>query len=184
MLINVINLPEAEPKLRLHRTEKELRDEGALFTIWNGLKSSDKAYLNIMHSHKQIVRHALNHNMKMVCIAEDDVRFCAPGAWKYFLANMPKDFDLYLSGIYQGPIAEDNTTYNFSGLHLYVVHSRFFRTFLAAEEDKDMDRALAKQGKFVVCNPFAAVQYNGFSYHTNSNMNYDSYLAGRKLFGK
>ncbi len=40
---------------------------------------------------------------------EDDVRFTNPNSFKYFLENKPKDFDIYLSGIYLGEILEDNS---------------------------------------------------------------------------
>jgi hypothetical protein len=181
MLINVINLPEHTPTRR-NRVEKDLQEEGCVYKIWNGLKQTNFVHTNISRSHKQIVRYAMQHRFKMVCICEDDVRFCDKGAWKYFLDNIPKDFDIYLSGIYWGDIKPDNTVTDFSGLHLYIVHERFYYAFLQGDENKDIDRSLAGMGKFVVCNPFAAIQYNGFSYHLGGVANYDDYLVGRQLF--
>ena len=50
------------------------------------------------------------------------------------------------------------TVQKFSGLHCYVCHSRFYDTFLAADEDIDIDQALWGKGRFIVCNPMVAIQ--------------------------
>jgi hypothetical protein len=164
---------------------KEL--EGLDVIVWDGVCSEPITWQNIALSHKNIVRWAKENNLPMVCIAEDDVKMTDPKSWDHFLKMMPEDFDLYLSGIYFGPIDKDNITAQFSGLHLYVVHSRFYDNFLAVDTsiynlDMGMSAPNGPIGKFVVCNPFAAVQYDGFSYNVGNHMNYNHYLAGRRLY--
>lgn len=112
------------------------------------------------------------------------MNFTAKGAFDYFIENKPDDFDIYLAGIYHGQIEENNTVADFSGLMLYIIKDKFFNLFLEADESKDIDRALSNKGKFIVCNPFAAIQHNGYSDHFKKYCNYDFYLKERKLFGK
>ena len=65
---------------------------------------------------------------------EDDVYFPAQDGFEYFLKNKPDDFDIYLGGIYLGSdkVKEMNQRirHRFSGLHCYIVHERFYDTFL------------------------------------------------------
>ena len=82
---------------------------------------------------------------------------------RFFLYKKPRDYDIYLASTYYGTLKENNTIEEFSGLTFYFVHSRFYNTFLSMPEDKHLDRALRKKGKFIVCNPFTVIQYNGFS---------------------
>lgn len=49
-------------------------------------------------------------------------------------------------------------------------------------EDKDMDRAMAGLGKFVVCNPMVACQQSGFSDHHNRNVNFDAFIRQNNRF--
>ena len=113
---------------------------------------------------------------------EDDVHFTNPDSFSYFLRNKPLDFDIYLSGIYIGAIREDQTVDNFTGFHCYIVNSKFYDTYLNTPLDEHIDRALGGLGRYVVSDPFIAIQYNGFSYNTKMEMNYDSLLEGRKLY--
>jgi hypothetical protein len=46
-----------------------------------------------------------------------------------------------------------------------------------------LDRGLGGKGKFVVCNPFAAIQHNGFSENTGNVENYDHHLKKYKIYG-
>lgn len=115
-------------------------------------------------------------------IAEDDIKFTAPFAFNHFLKQKPREFDLYLGGIYHGTIHSENTVEDFAGLTLYIIHQTFYDTFLSAGENTDLDRELAGKGKFIVCNPFAAIQHNGYSDNKKEFINYDDCLKGRILF--
>lgn len=138
---------------------------------------SIKASINA--AHKNIVRFAQFAGWKEVCIAEDDLEFTSPCSWQHFMKNKPKEYDLYLSMVYLGQPDENNIVKDFTGMTMYVVHSRFYDIFLSADPDEHIDRALAGLGKFVVCNPFVAKQSNGFSSNTGKMENYDELLKNR-----
>jgi len=117
-----------------------------------------------------------------VLIAEDDIKFTARKAFEFFIKNEPKEFDLYLGGITCGSINPDNSVTDFAGTHLYKINQNFYSTFLSLPEKEDIDRSLANKGKFIVCNPFVAIQQNGFSDNQKRYQNYDLYLQNRQLF--
>jgi hypothetical protein len=112
-------------------------------------------------------------------IGEDDLKFSSPGAWKYFLEKKPKDFDIYLGGIFLGQPDENNIVKEFTGMTLYCIHSRFYDTFLNTPEDEHIDRALGNLGKYVVCNPFVVTQWDGWSSNTGKMETYKDLQAGR-----
>ena len=120
--------------------------------------------------------------MSSILIAEDDVKYTAKMAFEYFIINEPKDYDLYLGGITYGKINTDNSVKDFAGTHFYKIHQRFYKTFLSLPEEKDIDRSLAHKGKFIVCNPFVAIQQNGYSDNQKKYQNYDIYIKDRQLF--
>jgi hypothetical protein len=136
----------------------------------------------INEAHKQIISYAKVAGFDEVIVLEDDVRFCGEGAFDYFLQNKPEDYDIYLSGVYVSISSEDGTLKSFSGLHCYMVHSRYYDTFLKTPQDEHIDQAQDGKGKFVVCEPYAAIQHNGFSHNTGKVEVYDSLLEGRKFY--
>ena len=149
--------------------------QGFEINRWEAEVSPYKIQNGISRSHKKVVRWAKNTGKEMVCIAEDDCLFTSPNGWKYFIENLPSDFDLYLGGLSTGELTEESTVRDFSGLHLYVVHSRFYDTFLSVPEHKDIDRALAGLGRFVVCSPMVAIQRNDYSDHQKKYQDYSKY---------
>lgn len=181
MTINIIHLSD-----RLDRKKslkKELTEQCILdYKIWGGIIDLKNPARGISKAHKQIVKYARNNSFKEILIAEDDLKFTSKGAFNFFLQNKPKDFDIYLAGIYFGELNTDSTVKDFSGLTCYIINQRFFDIFLSMPEDENLDRSLKNKGKFVVCNPFTVIQYNGFSDNVKRDCNYDSYLQGRKLF--
>jgi hypothetical protein len=179
MLLNVIcgNTAERMPKLI-----NELKTQGLEYNFWQGIHDVDSVVRSINLSHKQIVQYAKEANLESICIAEDDIQFTCPTSYQYFLKNKPQYFDLYLGGIYLGDIKEDNSVEYFTGMHLYIIHKNFYDTFLEANPNEHIDRALSNLGKYIVCNPFAAIQYNGYSANTGKSENYDSMLLDRKLY--
>jgi len=169
---------------RLPLLQQQIEQQGIVnYVFWDGIYKYDSAKENINAAHKQIVEYALVADFESVIIAEDDIRFFAPGAWDYFLANRPDDYDLYLSSIYVGDIKEDNTVDSFCGFGLYMVHSRFYQKFLETDRYEHIDRALAGKGKFVVCDPMVAEQTDGWSSNTGKDEKYRHLLNGRNLFG-
>jgi len=82
-----------------------------------------------------------------------------------------------------GQIKDDNTVDSFCGLGLYGVSRSFYDTFLAADPYDHIDRSLSGKGKFVVCNPFVAEQYDGHSSNTGKEEKYQHLMEGKKKFG-
>lgn len=180
MIIHIIH--DRNRKDRYDLLQKEIEQEGLTVVYWPAIKS-EKPLAGISLAHKQIVRYAKNQGLPFVCIAEDDLHFTASGAWIYFMENMPDDFDLYLASVYWGEILQpSNTVHCFSGMTLYVVHQKFYNTFLSMPGDKHIDRALKYSGNFVVCNPFAAIQHETQSDNNRGVLNNSKWMGKRKLF--
>jgi hypothetical protein len=152
---------------RMPNLNKEIDEQGLDVQLWEAEFVPKKPFAGVMKAHKKIVAWAKEQGLPEVCIMEDDIKFAGPGAWQYYLDNKPDDFDIYLGGIYSGTIAR-GVTKDFSALHLYIVHERFYDTFLAVPEGNHLDRGLAGKGRYVVCYPYAATQYGGFSDNSRS----------------
>jgi hypothetical protein len=151
------------------------------FRVWDAIYDRRGAHIGINKAHKQIVEYAKQEGLPEVLIFEDDIRFCGKGAFDYYIANKPEDFDIYLGGIYFGKIDDNNQVERFAALHCYIVNSKFYDTFLRVSGEEHLDGALTGLGKYIVCNPFAAVQYNGYSENNKHYCNFDSLLENRNL---
>ena len=81
--------------------------------------------------------------------------------------------DLQYKGLYF--MCADRTVKRFAGLTLYVVHQRFYETFLQLPDDKHLDQALDNKGKYVVCDPMIITQHDGYSDNHKKIMEYDYY---------
>lgn len=179
MQINIIHNPLRQDRFNL--LIKEFIQQDFENRFWPAI-ILDKPFTGIMAAHQAIVRDAKNRNLPMVCIGEDDLCFTASGAWKYFLSQMPDDFDIYLASVYGGDLKSDNTCTWLAGLTLYVIHSRFYDKFLSIPEGRHIDRALKDLGKFVVCNPFCCIQHETYSENQKKVLNNKKYLNGKKVF--
>jgi hypothetical protein len=180
-MLYIIHLPRRTDRwnLLIH----ELREQNINdYKIWDGIEDFSAPWKGVAKAHKQIVRYAQEQNQEIIMIAEDDIKFTAPGAFEYFINNIPADFDLYLAGIIHGKINPDQTVNDFSGRTFYIIHSRFYETYLNLPEDYHQDRALKNKGRFVVCNPMTVIQYNGYSDNNRRMMDYGPYLKGRSLY--
>jgi hypothetical protein len=180
-LLNIIHLDDRPDRLTQLANELEIQSLKAC--LWPGIRESVDPRLNISLAHNQIIRYAKEQGLRSIIIAEDDIKFTAPGAFDFYLQQKPDDYDLYLGGILYGDIQANNIVLNFVGTYLYTIHERFYDRFLSIQGPGDIDRLLAGKGKFVVCNPFAAIVHNGFSDNKGRYMNYDCYTESRKLFG-
>jgi hypothetical protein len=160
----------------------ELQIQGLEYNLWQGIHDVDSVVRSINLSHKQIVQYAKDANLESICIAEDDIQFTCPTSYQYFLENKPTTFDLYLGGIYLGDIKEDNIVYSFTGMHLYIIHKSFYDLFLQTDPNLHIDISLSDIGLYKVCNPFAAIQFNGYSSNTGKEENYDSIISQRNLY--
>lgn len=175
MKLNIIHLPARTDRLVILKQELE-NQKITNFQLWDGIPYDTAPWTGISRAHKQIVREAHSNCQPHVLIGEDDVKFTAPGAFDYFLSNIPRDFDLYLGGIMHGTVALDNTVKEFSGTMLYLIHEHFYETFLTIREDQNFDRALANKGRFLVCHPMVATQYDGYSDNVKRITKYEPYI--------
>jgi len=114
--------------------------------IWPGIIVPGKPWTGISQAYKQVVANAKDSNLPYCIIADDDFELTHPDSWALFLENKPEDFDLYFAGISGGNVEEGfsepnvKRVTNWSGTFLFAVHQRFYDTFLAADEDKNIDR--------------------------------------------
>lgn len=178
--INIIHLTERDDRL-VHLTS-ELEIQGLKACIWPGIRASPDPRTGIAMAHCQIIWHAKAEGLGSIIIAEDDVKFTAPGAFEFYIKQIPEDYDLYLGGILYGNILQNNIVEDFAGTFLYTIHEKFYDRFLSIQGPGDIDRLLAGKGRFIVCNPFAAIVHNGYSDNKCRHMNYDCYTKNRKLF--
>lgn len=146
----------------------------------------------IAMAHTGIVKQAQSEGWPYVVIAEDDCQFFSPLALKHFFDNIPDDFDIYLGGLYAGSekITADNRLVKyFCGLHLYIVHSRFYDQYLRSDHYMDsIDNALARlamngMAKIVACYPFAAVQRELLSNNSGLIFRHKAFFNAQNTLG-
>lgn len=184
-VIHIINLEHRAD--RRENLALQSKIHGFAYRLWPGVTSEPYPFYNINKAFKNIVRWAKSQNLSRVIIGEDDLNFTAPGAWEYYLNNMPTDFDTYLGGIYAGTIEEGRITNGYSGHTLITVHERFYDFFLSANEKDHIDRWLgnyAFEKQYRVCEPFVVFQTGGYSDNHKRTVNYDGYHENFKFFGE
>lgn len=167
---------------------QELSRQGIVdYKIWPPVEDANNVVRSISLSHKQIIQNAKDRGLNEVCVAEDDVLFTAPDAWDWFLSKKPRFFDLYLAGCYS-PIKHgwDEAPYSYTqepiGLHCYIIHSRYYDTFLATDENVHIDTA-QKSNAIKVCYPMAALQRSGFSANNRAWADYNLLLKPEDVYG-
>lgn len=146
----------------------------------------------IAEAHCSIIRQAKEEELDSVIIAEDDCQFFSPFALRHFIDNEPEDFDVYLGGLYAGSekvTPENRVVKFFCGLHLYMVHSRFYDQFLGSDYHLDsIDNALARlaingKAKIIACYPFAAVQRELISNNTGQFFKHRAFFNAKNTLG-
>lgn len=152
------------------------------FEFWDSVYNGKSVKSAISEAHRRIVEYAKLAEWPEVLIAEDDFVGTHPDSFKFFLSQKPKEYDMYLSMVYLGDLDDRNRVKSFTGMTMYFVNQKFYDRFLSVDPEEHIDRALAGLGDFVVCNPFAFVQRNGFSSNTGKAENYDNLLINRNLF--
>lgn len=167
--------------------KKELEEQDCEdYKIWDGIYNEKYPFIGVCQSHKQIVRDAKEKGLKQVVICEDDIKFTDKGALKYFLDNIPESFDLYFGMSYSHhDYAGNKMNSFFDGMTLYMVHERFYDTFLSLNEFNHIDRELSNlvlKYEFFVCKPYVCEQYDGYSFTAKKERNYGYRLQGKSLF--
>lgn len=185
-ILHLLNLPHRTDRLEVFK--KEASQQAIIdFKVWEAVFIRAIPIYGILQSHKMIVAYAKQEKLPRITIAEDDIKFFGPGAWQYYLNHIPLDYDLYLGGIFGGNVQEDRTVEDFSGMTLYTVHERFYDTFLALSKIDNIDRQLARKGKYVVCDPIVVSQWGGYSDNKLGTVaDYDHLIRdlGLKMWGE
>lgn len=192
MLVVIIHDIAANPD-RFFDFQREMEDQHIKnWTILPATKLPGSVIRSISISHKRAVRAAKELGYERICIMEEDVIFPDKAGWSYFLSSMPadNDFDLYIGGIITG-FGDKKEQYktpsfitpSFTGMHCYVIHSRFYDTFLSTSDDQHIDQALDGLGKYVVCYPFAALQRPGWSANARAYVDYNVHLTPEDVYG-
>jgi hypothetical protein len=180
--LHIIHLPERTDRMVL--LKKELETQGINdCRLWPGIKNDVNPCQGISAAHKQIVQYAKDNNLDEITIAEDDIQFTAPGAWQYYLTNMPGTFDLYLGSVYVLHEIKGHHIENFTGLTLYTIRKRFYDEFLGTPNAGNIDVNLYGRGWYALCYPFAAIQHETYSDNSQGLINYSQYMQGKLLFG-
>lgn len=166
---------------------QELFRQGIMdYKIWPPVEDTNNVIRSINLSHKQIVQDAKDRGLKETAIAEDDVFFPSPDGWKYFLRKKPPYYELYLGGCYS-PIKHgwDEAPYSYTqnpvGLHMYLIHERYYDTFLATDEMSHIDTA-QESIAIKVCYPMAALQRPGFSANNRDHADYNTILKREDIY--
>lgn len=180
MIVNIINLPHRVDR-RKSATEQMI-EQGASYMFWDGIMTKERR-IGIALAHKQIIRDAQRRRLPMVLVAEDDIKFTHPNALKYFIQNIPRDFDIYLSSYYSGAANENYELKKFNGMTMYICAARYYDTFLGAEDRYHIDTALGLMGgKFVVCPKFVCYQIQGYSDQRRRFCNDSNRIKGRPMY--
>jgi hypothetical protein len=180
-ILHIIHLADRTDRLELLMNEIRLQQIPNRM-IWEGVHIPDNPAKGILLAHQRIVAFAKNQGSEAVTIAEDDIKFSAKGAWRYYRSRQPTEFDLYLGGIIWGEISSDNTVHDFSGTSLYTISRKFYDHFLALEPGRDFDRQLAGSGNFIVCHPMVSTQYGGHSDNTGQIMDFTRYTSRYQFY--
>lgn len=199
MIINVIHLdpdqpidqyanPQLKEQIRQFRIENALsiarqsKEHGFAVRFWPGVTGNDVFRCeNISKAFKQVVMYAKEESLPMVTIGEEDLQFTAPGAWDYYLKNIPEDFHIFSGGIYAGQLQENRIINGYSGHTLITVNETFYDFFLSANESDHLDRFLGNfcfEKKYYVCLPFVVKQNPNYSENHRRKMTYEMYEKG------
>lgn len=160
--------------------------------FWEGVIDTRGGWAGINLSFRKIVEWAKENNLPFVPIGEDDLVFSAPGAWQYYLENMPDEFDIYSGGIYAGQISEGRIMNGWSGNTLITVKDTFYDEFLKISEEAlvgsdHLDRRLGRYAfrkNFRVCEKSVVFQMQGYSDNHKKMTTHTAFLEEMNLFGR
>ena len=155
------------------------------YRFWNCIVNKDSVVSSINASHKMIINYAKDNKMPFVVVAEQDLEFSCDKSWEYFLGQMPKDFDIYLSCSYIKDVNPNTSVVSnkICGFHLYVVAEKFYDAFLSVPDNQHIDTAVGDlEGNFVFCKPFVALQRSGFSANNKAIVNYNAVLNKEDIY--
>lgn len=163
--------------------DKQKKVWGGDIEIFTAIMDNEMPRRGISQSHKEIVKWAKEQELSSVLILEDDVQFMCDNALEKLInisKIIPKDCDILFGGVYDGDIEKEFSTYcslkgRISGLHCYIIFDKFFDTFLNIDENFNLDFGLSNElnTHFYCMYPMVALQYDGYSYNTQTVTNYN-----------
>lgn len=187
------------PDTELVICERELQRQGITeYGVWPAITSGCETVPDcIAMSHKNVIRQAQEMDLEEVCVMESDVWFPVKGSWDYFLRNKPSVYDMWLASTYsismddmrnyasfrkskRGPVTPYSVS-SVNGMHCYIMHSRYFDTFLLSPPGH-IDVAQDGRGDFRVCYPFAALQRESWSENNKKIVNYNTELRKADVY--
>jgi hypothetical protein len=205
-VLNIIHIPKdkfdpqsalfTETLKRAHNITSQAYEHKFTYGVWDGIIVQGMPFKGISQSHKQIVQHAKDNGFERCFIAEDDFDLL-PNGWKIFMENMPVAFDLYFGGISGGSVNEENNSVTgASGMFFYAIHWTFYDAFLAADEEKNIDRwlssaeglttiekILGRKPIYKVCYPMVAITTDGVSLKSGEYVQHEKYFSAYKTIG-
>lgn len=171
-------------RLRLDRwqhLQREVHAQKITPHYWDAVHHRNRSTA-IGRAHKKIIQFAKDMGMEQVPILEDDVRFTAPGAWEFFLKNIPPEYDIYLGSVLFTTGQVGNVATRFAGTHCYMVHRRFYDKMLALPDGHNIDTALNGRGKFIVSDPMVATVYDSYSDRVQKVVKHDRYFKNKTFY--
>lgn len=145
------------------------------------------ARVGVSRTFRKIVQWAIDNGLHRVTIGEDDLLFSHPDAWKYYLDNIPRDYDIYYGSIYDGQISEGRIVSGYAGHTLITINCRAFSFLLTADENLHFDRWIGKhcaEKKLVVCQPFVVTQIpTSYSDNHKAMASHAALIEGARLYG-
>lgn len=156
------------------------------YIMWQGEVNRHNRKESICKGFKRIIQWAKDTLQERITIAEDDIVFNHSESWKYYLSQIPEDFDCFWSMQFTGSY-DDNFRINSvgSGMTLFTVHSRFYDFILNMNPDCHFDRyltSLHEQFVFKVCPLIPCTQSGSKSDNNLMTCSYDEFLKDRPLF--
>lgn len=177
--------------------EQELLSQGIKDDVIfvNAVTDGRSPVRNISRAHKTCVRMAKEAGVDHVIILEDDVHFLCPKSFARFIElskHLPPDWDIFLSGAYDAhiePYSEHlRRVTKFSGLHCYMVNSRYYDYFLSASEIINIDKWMSTPGygksNAYLAYPMLIMQHDGFSDNVRRMTDYNKNIRNRYEFWK
>lgn len=153
------------------------------YALWNGFYEKGNTKKAIHLGHRQIVQFAKDNHYEYCLIAEDDIVFTHPDSYRYFLQQVPSEYDLFMGLVYSGEIKDNKVMNGFSGgLSLYRINRCFFEEFLSMPVDTHIDRQLGLtcyKNRYYVTPKYCVEQRGLYSFQLRKPMNYKPYLDGQ-----
>ena len=182
----VINLPARQD--RLDAVTAQLTSH--VFEVIPGVKEKP-SHKGIGMAHANAIRYALDSNMPVVCIMEDDcvLRVGFEAYLNEALNNLPEDWEILLGGVYEGQPMRHNSHWSkvgeFCGLHFYIVRHEVYQKILSEYDFKiHIDRWMNLRGdrfKCYVTSKFIATQSAGVSDNTGVYQDYSHMIKSNLL---